>query len=47
MDRADIVHENFLRRVAEQDLSFNTGSLSLAETGLSREQLVVFSILRY
>ena len=40
MDRADIVHENFLRRVAEQDLDFNTGSLSLAETGLSREQLV-------
>ena len=40
MDHADIVHENFLRRVAEQDLDFNTGSLSLAETGLSREQLV-------
>ncbi len=40
MDRADIVHENFLRRVAEQDLDFNTGSLSLAEAGLSREQLV-------
>ena len=40
MDRADIVHENFLRWVAEQDLDFNTGSLSLAEAGLSREQLV-------
>ena len=40
MDRADIVHENFLRRVAEQDLGFKTSDLSLAEAGLTNEQLV-------
>jgi len=40
MDRADIVHENFLRRVAEQDLNFTTASLSLTEAGLPEEQLV-------
>jgi hypothetical protein len=31
MDRADMVHENFLHRVAEQDLELSTGSLSLAD----------------
>ena len=40
MDRADIVHQNFLRRVAEQDLGFKTSDLSLAEAGLTNEQLV-------
>ena len=40
MDRADIVHENFLRRVAAQDLEPGTGSLSLADIELSSEQLV-------
>jgi 2-oxoisovalerate dehydrogenase E1 component len=40
MDRADIVHENFLRRVAEQEFGLGTGSSSLAEIDLSSEQLV-------
>jgi 2-oxoisovalerate dehydrogenase E1 component len=40
MDRADIVHDNFLRRVAEQDLDLITSDLSLAEAGLSKELLV-------
>jgi 2-oxoisovalerate dehydrogenase E1 component len=40
MDRADIVHNNFLRRVAEQDLDFETSDLSLAQAGLTKEHLV-------
>ena len=40
MDRADIVHGNFLRRVADEDLDFKTSNLSLAEAGLSKELLV-------
>jgi len=39
MDRADIVHDNFLRRVAEQDLDFKTSKLSLAEAELTKELL--------
>jgi 2-oxoisovalerate dehydrogenase E1 component len=40
MDRADIVHDNFLRRVVEQDLDFKISDLSLARAGLTNEQLV-------
>ncbi|MEM7172702.1 MAG: MFS transporter, partial [Pseudomonadota bacterium] len=37
MDRADIVHENFLRRVATGDLPARDGSMSCADAGLSPE----------
>lgn len=40
MDRADIVHDNFLRRVSEQEIDFSTTDLSLEAAGLSKEQLV-------
>ena len=40
MDRADIVHENFLRRVAEGDLPASPSSVSLADAGLSAEQAI-------
>jgi 2-oxoisovalerate dehydrogenase E1 component len=40
MDRADIVHDNFLRRVARQDLDFKTSGLSLTEAGLTKELLI-------
>jgi 2-oxoisovalerate dehydrogenase E1 component len=38
MDRADIVHENFLRRVSQSDLPVQAGRLS--DSGLSRELTV-------
>lgn len=39
MDRADIVHENFLRRVGDGDLPEARGSITLEEAGLSRSGL--------
>lgn len=40
MDRADIVHDNFLRRVAEGDLPGGRGPADLGSAGLSPEELV-------
>ncbi len=40
MDRADVVHENFLKRVADDNLPERDGTLSLADTDLSKEKLV-------
>jgi 2-oxoisovalerate dehydrogenase E1 component len=40
MDRADIVHENFRRRVAEDDLPGARGARDLAGAGLTAEDLV-------
>lgn len=40
MDRADIVHDNFLKRVGNGDLPIRTDGLDLADVGLSKEQLV-------
>jgi 2-oxoisovalerate dehydrogenase E1 component len=40
MDRADIVHENFRRRVAEDDLPGARGARDLAAAGLTAEDLV-------
>ena len=40
MDRADIVHDNFLHRVSEQDLDLDTNRSAVAESGLSTDQLV-------
>ncbi len=39
-DRAEIVHENFLRRVRDNDLPATTEAVSLADAGLSPAQLV-------
>lgn len=40
MDRAEIVHENFVRRVCEGDLPKQTGTHTLADAGLSPAQLI-------
>ena len=40
MDRAEIVHENFLRRVSMSDLPTRPSGTSLADAGLSPEALV-------
>lgn len=40
MDRADIVHDNFCRRLADGALPARRGSRSMAESGLSATQLV-------
>ena len=40
MDRADIVHDNFLRRVAAGDLPVRSGTVSLVEAGLTPDALV-------
>ncbi len=40
MDRADIVHENFLSRVASGILPARTGTIALGDAGLSKEKLV-------
>lgn len=39
-DRAEIVHENFLRRVGDGDLPQTYGTVSLAESGLTAAQFV-------
>ena len=39
MDRADIVHENFIRRVKTADFPANTGNIGLPESGLSGAEL--------
>ena len=39
MDRAEIVHQNFLRRIAAGDLPPASGSVSLAEAGLDGDAL--------
>ncbi|MEM7570115.1 MAG: thiamine pyrophosphate-dependent enzyme [Pseudomonadota bacterium] len=39
-DRADIVHENFLARVAARDVPTPASNIGLTEAGLSREDLV-------
>lgn len=40
MDRADIVHDNFLRRVADDDLPGARGPANLKAAGLTAEELV-------
>ncbi len=40
MDRADLIHQNFLRRVKEDDLPIAAPSISLEESGLDGAQLI-------